>query len=52
MECRRYMTLELGRAREIILGEVLALHVRSDAVDPSNLHIDSARWTPLGGWWS
>ncbi len=48
LECRRYMTLELGPAREIILGEVIALHVRSDAVDPSNLHIDQHKMDAVG----
>ena len=33
LECRRYMTLEIGRAREIILGEVLGVFVREDLVN-------------------
>jgi flavin reductase (DIM6/NTAB) family NADH-FMN oxidoreductase RutF len=48
LECRRYMTLELGSAREIILGQVVALYVRSDAVDPSNLHIDQLKMDAVG----
>src|SRR5262249_41135407 len=48
LECRRYMTLELGPAREIILGQVVALYVRSDAVDPSNLHIDQLKMDAIG----
>ena len=48
LECRRYMTLELGPAREIILGEVVALYVRSDAVNPSNLHIDQLKMDAVG----
>ncbi len=40
LECKRYMTLEVGRAREIILGEVVGLFVREDALDRSNFHID------------
>lgn len=48
LECRRYMTLELGPAREIILGQVVALYVRSDAVDPSNLHIDQHKMDAVG----
>ena len=34
LECRRYTTLEVGRAREIILGEVLGLFVGREAVKP------------------
>lgn len=48
LECRRFMTLELGRARQIILGEVLALYVRDDAVEPSNLHIDQVTMNAVG----
>lgn len=48
LECRRYMTLELGRAREIILGEVLGVFVREDAVDPKSLHIDQIKMDAIG----
>jgi len=48
LECRRYMTLELGPAREIILGQVIGLYVRSDALDPSNLHIDQLKIDAVG----
>jgi flavin reductase (DIM6/NTAB) family NADH-FMN oxidoreductase RutF len=48
LECRRYMTLELGRAREIILGEVLGVFVREDAIDPESLHIDQIKMDAIG----
>jgi flavin reductase (DIM6/NTAB) family NADH-FMN oxidoreductase RutF len=48
LECKRYMTLELGPAREIILGQVIGLHVRSDALDASNLHIDQMKIDAVG----
>ncbi|PXA92903.1 flavin reductase family protein [Nostoc sp. 3335mG] len=48
LECRRYMTLEVGKAREIILGEVLGVHVRADAVDPENLHVDQMKMDAIG----
>ncbi|MCB1486213.1 MAG: flavin reductase family protein [Bauldia sp.] len=48
LECRRTMTLEVGPAREIVLGEVLGLFVRSDLVDPSNLHIDQIGMDAIG----
>jgi flavin reductase (DIM6/NTAB) family NADH-FMN oxidoreductase RutF len=47
LECRRYMTLEVGRAREIILGEVLGVHVRADAVD-ARLHVDQQKMDAIG----
>ncbi|RJT43449.1 flavin reductase family protein [Rahnella woolbedingensis] len=48
LECRRHTTLQVGPAREIILGEVLGVYVRSDAVDPSNLHIDQQMMDAVG----
>ena len=48
LECRRYMTLEVGKAREIILGEVLGIHIRDDLVDPQNLHVDQHGMDAIG----
>lgn len=39
-ECRRYIGLEIGHAREIVLGEVIGLHIREDAVDGDRFHVD------------
>jgi len=47
LECKRYMTLEVGKAREIILGEVLGVHVRADAVD-ERLHVDQQKMDAIG----
>lgn len=47
LECRRYMTLEVGKAREIILGEVVGLFVRRSAVD-ARLHIDQTAMDAVG----
>ena len=48
LECRRYMTLEVGKAREIVLGEVLGVFVREDAVDPETLHVDQMKMDAIG----
>lgn len=48
LECRRYMTLEVGMAREIILGEVLGIHIRADLVDPQSLHVDQMGMDAIG----
>ena len=32
-ECRRHVTLELGKSRQIILGEIVFAHYHSDVVD-------------------
>ncbi|MFZ2101012.1 MAG: flavin reductase family protein [Oricola sp.] len=47
LECRRYMTLEIGRAREIILGEVLGVFVREDLVNEW-LHVDQHGMNAVG----
>lgn len=46
-ECRRYLALEVGRAREIILGKVVGIHVRADAVDERK-HVDPDRIDAIG----
>lgn len=38
-ECRRHVTLELGKSRQIIMGEILFAHYREGAVD-SAMHVD------------
>jgi flavin reductase (DIM6/NTAB) family NADH-FMN oxidoreductase RutF len=42
-ECRRHITLELGKSRQIIMGEILFAHYHSDVIDADRLHIDPAR---------
>jgi flavin reductase (DIM6/NTAB) family NADH-FMN oxidoreductase RutF len=48
MECRRYVTLQPGPERYIVLGEVLMLHVKDGIVDPERLHVDRDVYTPIG----
>jgi flavin reductase (DIM6/NTAB) family NADH-FMN oxidoreductase RutF len=48
LECRRYMTLAVGRSREIILGRVLGCFVREGAVDPANKHVDQRKMDAIG----
>ncbi|KQS71416.1 flavin reductase [Rhizobium sp. Leaf371] len=48
LECRRHTTLQVGPAREIILGEVVGVFVRSDAVNTANLHIDQQLMDAVG----
>ncbi len=48
LECKRYVTLELGRSREIILGQVLAVFVREGLVDPDKKYVDQRGMDALG----
>jgi flavin reductase (DIM6/NTAB) family NADH-FMN oxidoreductase RutF len=42
-ECRRHVTLELGKSRQIILGEILFAHYQSDVIDVEHMRIDPAK---------
>ncbi|MBS7586307.1 flavin reductase family protein [Ancylobacter defluvii] len=42
-ECRRHLTLELGKSRQIILGEIVYAHYRANVVDAERLHVDPVR---------
>jgi flavin reductase (DIM6/NTAB) family NADH-FMN oxidoreductase RutF len=48
LECRRYMTLEVGKSREIILGLVLGCFVRAGAVNPVTKHVDQRGMDAIG----
>lgn len=48
LECRRYMTLEVGKSREIVLGLVLGCFVREGVVDPITKHVDQRRMDAIG----
>ena len=47
-ECRHHTTLSIGRSREIILGEVIYAHFRSDIVDPATHYIDAMGLDAVG----
>ena len=48
LECRRYMTIEVGKSREIILGLVLGCFVREGAVNPITKHVDQRKMDAIG----
>ena len=48
LECRRFLGLGIGKAREIVLGEVLAVHVRADLVDPKRMYVDQRGLDAVG----
>ncbi len=48
-ECKLMQVIELGRMRSLILGEVLAMHIRDDAViDAERCWIDTPRLRIIG----
>jgi len=48
LECRRLMGLEVGPAREIVLGRVEGVFIRDGLVDPHSLHIDQLGMDAVG----
>ncbi|WP_337875404.1 flavin reductase family protein [Elioraea sp.] len=58
MECERLAVVEVGNGRAVVLGKVLAMHVRDDCVlDPARCYIDTPRLGLIGrmhgrGWYA
>ena len=49
LECRLMMIIELGMARSLVLGEVLSMHVRPDAVrDQKRFYIETSKLNLVG----
>ena len=57
-ECERFMNIDLGTDRTLVIGKVLAVHVRDDAVlNAERCYIDNAKLDLIGrlhgaGWYS
>jgi flavin reductase (DIM6/NTAB) family NADH-FMN oxidoreductase RutF len=47
LECRHFLTLELGRARRLALGEIVWVHARPGIVDPARMYVDLAAYKPV-----
>lgn len=48
LECRKFVTLLPGGGRELVVGEILAVHVRDALIDQRTLRLDPERWRPVG----
>jgi flavin reductase (DIM6/NTAB) family NADH-FMN oxidoreductase RutF len=46
-ECRRHTTLEIGKARQIILGEIVHAHYHADLVDSERFYVDASKLDPI-----
>jgi len=46
-ECKRHTTLEIGRSRQIILGEIIYAHYHADVVDAERMRVDPTRLDPI-----
>ncbi|RAI02526.1 flavin reductase family protein [Acuticoccus sediminis] len=47
-ECVRHVGISIGREREIVLGRVLAAHIREDVIDPVKLYTDHVALDAIG----
>ncbi|TQE99311.1 MAG: flavin reductase family protein [Spiribacter salinus] len=47
-ECRRYVSIALSAAREIILGQIEMAHIREDIIDVGNYHSDPTKLDAIG----
>ena len=58
MECELLQIIDLGPEQSLVLGRVLAMHIRDDAViDPAKRHIDTPKLKLIGrmhgaGWYA
>jgi flavin reductase (DIM6/NTAB) family NADH-FMN oxidoreductase RutF len=44
MECELFRMLDLGNGQSVVLGRVVAMHIRDDAVlDPERCHVDTPK---------
>jgi flavin reductase (DIM6/NTAB) family NADH-FMN oxidoreductase RutF len=47
LECREYTTMEIGRSR-IILGQVVAMHVKDEFIDPAGPYVRAEQMHAVG----
>ena len=43
-ECRRTVTLQLSAGRDLVVGEILTMHVREGLIDPEKLYLDQSKY--------
>jgi flavin reductase (DIM6/NTAB) family NADH-FMN oxidoreductase RutF len=48
LECRLFSIIELSARRQLVIGEVLALHVKDEAFDPATMRIIPQHYDPVG----
>jgi flavin reductase (DIM6/NTAB) family NADH-FMN oxidoreductase RutF len=47
-ECRLFQRIEVGTAREIVLGEVVHIHARDGLIDPVTKRVAENEYRPVG----
>ena len=47
-ECKRTVTLQLNAERDLVVGEVLTMHVRDGLIDPETLYLNREKYDVVG----
>ena len=47
-ECRLFRRIDVGPARDLILGEVVHMHIRDGLVDPKTKRVSETLYRPIG----
>ena len=47
-ECRRIVNVEIGMGRNVVIGEIVHLHIRDDLIDTGKLHVHADRAGLIG----
>ena len=47
-ECKRTVTLQLSSERDLVVGEILTMHVRDGLIDPNTLYLDQSKYNIVG----
>lgn len=47
-ECRKHSVIDIGPARSILLGEILAMHFRPGVLDEGSLTVKADQFQPIG----
>jgi flavin reductase (DIM6/NTAB) family NADH-FMN oxidoreductase RutF len=48
LECKRTVSLAFTDTRELLIGEVLAIHARDGLVEPASFYVDTNAYRPIG----
>ena len=47
-ECRRTVTLQLSKSRDLVVAEILTMHARDGLIDPERLNLDGQQYNVIG----
>jgi len=47
-ECRLFQRIEVGKVRDLILGEVIHIHARDGLIDPASKRVSETAYRPVG----